>query len=205
MKKKYIIKGVLNSSVLSLNSYGTYSLIPTSDIYSDADKIKFFDSKEEAEKFQKEFVNYLEKNISNNINLKFVGHNKQSVLIGEEYLKILANSKICINHNRDFTLKYEWYTSDRLFHILGNGSFALSTKIINGEDFFEDKLEYYESYDELVSKVNYFMNNEKERIEKSMWLRKRVHDLFNSKRVAKYILSLVNNDIKDLKTYEWYR
>ena len=49
MKKKYIIKGVLNSSVLSLNSYGTYSLIPTSDIYSDADKIKFFDSKEEAE------------------------------------------------------------------------------------------------------------------------------------------------------------
>jgi hypothetical protein len=81
----------------------------------------------------------------------------------------------------------------------------LSTKIINGEDFFEDKLEYYESYEELVSKINYFMNNEKERIEKSIWLRKRVHDLFNSKRVAKYILSLDSNDLKDLKTYEWYK
>jgi hypothetical protein len=49
------------------------------------------------------------------------------------------------------------------------------------------------------------MHNEEERIEKSMWLRKRVHDLFNSKRVSKYILSLDSNDLKDLKTYEWYR
>lgn len=157
------------------------------------------------DKERETLIKYLEKNIPSNINLKFVGHNKQSVVIGEDYLKTLANSKICINHNRDFTLKYEWYTSDRLFHILGNGSFSLSTKIINGEDFFEDKLEYYESYEELVSKINYFMNNEKERIEKSIWLRKRVHDLFNSKRVAKYILSLDSNDLKDLKTYEWYK
>lgn len=157
------------------------------------------------DKEREALIKYLEKNINRDINLKFVGHNKQSVLIGEQYLKILANSKICINHNRDFTIKYEWYTSDRLFHILGNGSFALSTRIINGEDFFEDKLEYYESYEELVSKINYFMHNEEERIEKSMWLRKRVHDLFNSKRVSKYILSLDSNDLKDLKTYEWYR
>lgn len=51
MEKKYIIKGVLNSSVLSLNSYGNYSLVCISDIYCDAQKIKFFDSKEEAEKY----------------------------------------------------------------------------------------------------------------------------------------------------------
>ena len=48
MEKKYIIKGVLNSSVLSINSYGTYSLI---NIYHDAKKIKFFDSKEDAESY----------------------------------------------------------------------------------------------------------------------------------------------------------
>ena len=49
MEKKYIIKGVLDSSVLAINSYGTYSMIHVSDIYHDAEKIKFFDSKEDAE------------------------------------------------------------------------------------------------------------------------------------------------------------
>ena len=90
-------------------------------------------------------------------------------------------------------------------HIIGNGSFPLSTKIINGEDFFEDKLEYYESYEELIAKFNYFLANEKERIDKSIWLRKRVHDLFNSKRVAAYILDLVNKNEKELTRYEWYK
>ena len=51
MEKKYIIKGVLNSTVLSLNSYGSYSLKNTSDIHQDAQKIKFFDSKEDAESY----------------------------------------------------------------------------------------------------------------------------------------------------------
>lgn len=51
MEKKYIIKGVLNSTVLSLNSHGSYSLKNTSDIYQDAQKIKFFDSKEDAESY----------------------------------------------------------------------------------------------------------------------------------------------------------
>lgn len=148
---------------------------------------------------------YLNSNINSNIKIKYLGHSKKSVVIGDAYLQALANSKICINHNRDFTLKNEWYTSDRLFHILGNGSFALSTKILNGEDFFEDKLEYYESFEELVYKVHYFIDHEKERLEKSKWLRDRVHTLFNSKRVSKYILSLYNDDIIDLKTYEWYK
>lgn len=148
---------------------------------------------------------YLDSNISSNIKIKYLGHNKKSVMIGDAYLKALANSKICINHNRDFTLHNEWYTSDRLFHILGTGSFALSTKIINGEDFFEDKLEYYESNEELISKINYFLENEDERLEKARWLRTRVHRIFNSKRVTKYILSLFNNDVKELKTFEWYK
>ena len=47
--------------------------------------------------------------------------------------------------------------------------------------------------------------NEKERIDKSIWLRKRVHDLFNSKRVAAYILDLINKNEKELIKYEWYK
>lgn len=176
-----------------------YSAFNNRDFQSDV----LFTGRHDNEREQ--LINYLQSHLNSSLNLKFIGHNKQSVVIGDDYLKALSNSKICINHNRDFTLKYEWYTSDRLFHILGNGSFALSTKIIQGEDFFEDKLEYYTSYEGLVSKVDYFIENEEERIEKSKWLRQRVHTLFNSKRVAKYMLSLFNEDSKDLKTYEWYK
>lgn len=154
---------------------------------------------------REELINYLENNLSSNITKKFVGTNKKNVVIGEKYLELLATSKICLNHNRDFTLKYEWYTSDRLFHILANGSFALSTKIINGEDFFEDKLEYYESHEELLNKIEYFLENSDERISKSKWLHNRVHTFFNSKRVSNYILDLYNQDINNLNTYEWYK
>lgn len=154
---------------------------------------------------RKVLIDYLNENLDNSLKKRFIGDTKQSVVIGDEYLQMLSNSKIAINHNRDFTLKYEWYSSDRLVHILANGSFALSTKIINGEDFFEDKLEYYTSNDELVSKIDYFLKNEDERLEKAKWLRKRTFELFNAKRVSKYILSLYNQDINDLKTYEWYK
>ncbi len=158
-----------------------------------------------ADKERAALIEYLNQNLDSSINTKYIGFDKKSVVIGDKYLQSLANSKISINHNRDFTLKYEWYSSDRLFHILGNGSFALSTKIINGEDFFEDKLEYYNSYEELTSKIEYYLKNGKERIEKAKWLRERVHTLFNSQRVSQYILNLYNQDIKQLQTYEWYK
>lgn len=163
----------------------------------------FFSGRHDEER--ESLVLNLNENLEKNIKTKYIGQNKKSVVIGDEYLSLIFNSKICINHNREFTLGYEWYTSDRLMHIIGNGSFPLSTKIINADVFFEDKLEYYESNIELVEKINYFLENEDERIDKSKWLHERVHSLFNSKRVSNYILDLFNGDDKELKKYEWYK
>jgi hypothetical protein len=145
--------------------------------------------------------------IKNNIQCKqrFLGDTKQSVVIGDEYLRAIADSKIALNHNRDFTLGYKWYSSDRLVHILANGCFCLSTFIVDGEDFFEDKLEYYKDHEELKYKVEYFLQNDKERIEKSKWLHNRVHELFNAKRVGKYILDIIDQNNKELKQYEWVK
>jgi len=143
--------------------------------------------------------------IKNEINCKqkFLGDTKESVVIGDDYLREISNSKICLNHNRDFTLKYKWYSSDRLVHILANGAFCLSTPIVNGEDFFEDKLEYYEDFEQLKNKVEYFLQNDSLRVEKSKWLHTRVHELFNAKRVGAYILDIVEQNDKQLKQYEW--
>ncbi|WP_051505390.1 glycosyltransferase [Sulfurospirillum arcachonense] len=146
------------------------------------------------------------KYIKNKINCKskFIGDTKKSVLIGEQYFQKIVDSKICLNHNRNFTLQYKWFTSDRLMHILGNGSFSLSTPIINGEDFFEDKLEYYSNLEELKQKTEYFLENAEERLTKSKWLHARVHQLFNAKRIGEYLINLHKENTKKLNIYEWW-
>lgn len=145
--------------------------------------------------------------LSNNFKqgLKVIGDTKETTIIGEPYFELIQNSKICVNHNRNFTLENKWYSSDRLMHILGNGSFCLSTEIVNGEDFFEDKLEYYDDETELIEKATYFLNHEKIRIEKSIWLHEKTHKLFNAKRVSKYLVDLLLQNNIELKQYEWYK
>lgn len=152
---------------------------------------------------RQQVITYLRKNFHNN--LKIIGDSKETTIIGEKYFHLIQDSKICINHNRDFTVENEWYTSDRLMHILGNGSFCLSRTILHGEDFFEDKLDYYETLEELHAKLDYYLQNPEERIKKAKWLHERVHTLFNAKRVCKYILNLLEHNPIQLQLYEWYK
>ncbi|MFV0481234.1 MAG: glycosyltransferase [Campylobacteraceae bacterium] len=150
---------------------------------------------------RKELFAFLENKINPKISKFFLGQNRDNIIIGDDYFQTITNSKITINPNRANGQKYDWYTSDRLMHILGNGAFALTTPIINNEIFFEDKLKSYSSHEDLKEKIDYYLNNDKERRDLSKWLHKRTHELFNAKRVAKYILDILEN--KDLKEYEW--
>lgn len=136
---------------------------------------------------------------------KFIGQNKATTVLGDDYFKLITNSKICLNHNREEYMAHKWYTSDRLMHILGNGSFCLSRPIIGGKDFFEDKLEYYNTFEEMESKIEYYLNNKEERISKSIWLQHRTHALFNTKRIGEYILHLLALNEKQLHQYEWWK
>lgn len=153
---------------------------------------------------RKGLISYMETSFKN-LDVKFIGQNSENTIIGNDYFKLISNSKICLNHSRKNYMVNKWYTSDRLMHILGNGSFCLSRTIIGGEDFFEDKLDYYSDENELNEKVHYYLKNEEERKAKAKWLYKRVHELFNTKKVSSYIIDILNEDEKNLKNYEWYR
>lgn len=61
---------------------------------------------------------------------------------------------------------------------------------------FEDKLDYYNTENELKEKVFYYLENVEERNKKTQWLHKRVHELFSSCRVSSYILDVLNEDEK---------
>ena len=151
-----------------------------------------------------ELVDYIKNNINTVLPKSFLGLDKNSLVIGDDYLKEIYNSKICLSHNREFSTEYKWFTSDRLMHILGNGSFCLSTPMLNNEDFFEDKLEIYENLEQLHQKVDFYLSNDDKRIQNAKWLYERTHSLFNAKRVTKYIIDLLENDIKELNQYEWF-
>lgn len=51
MEKKFIIKKVLDDSVLAKNEYQGYSMILISDFFLTKREVKFFESKEDAEKY----------------------------------------------------------------------------------------------------------------------------------------------------------
>lgn len=153
---------------------------------------------------RKDLIRFIDSNLTK-LNVKHIGQTRDTTVLGEEYFQLIANSKICLNHSRNEYMIYKWYTSDRLMHILGNGSFCLSRTIIDGEDFFEDKLDYYKDFEEMKLKILYYLENSQERINKTRWLHSRVHELFNAKRVSKYILDLLNQDTSQLKTYEWWK
>lgn len=145
-----------------------------------------------------EFVN---NKMDKNIKKLICGETRDSVIMGDDYLRVLRDSKIVINPNRGRGHKYRWYTSDRLMHILGNGSFTITTPILDSEKFFEDKLQSFNNIEELEQKIEYFLKNDKERRDLSKWLWTRTHQLFNAKKVSKYVLDAL--DEKDLKEYEW--
>jgi hypothetical protein len=151
-----------------------------------------------------ELIDFIKNNIETKLPKTFLGIDKDSVVIGDEYLKAIADSKIALSHNRKFSTEYKWFTSDRMMHILANGTFCLSTPMLNNEDFFEDKLEIYNNLDELNEKIKFYLNNEDKRINNAKWLYERTHNLFNSKRVTKYILDLVAENEKNLMKYEWF-
>jgi spore maturation protein CgeB len=153
---------------------------------------------------RKKLISFMETTFDN-IKVKYIGQTTENTIIGNDYFNLISNSKIVLNHSRDNYMVNKWYTSDRLMHILGNGTFCLSRTIINGEDFFEDKLDYYNTENELKEKVFYYLENVEERNEKTQWLHKRVHELFSSCRVSSYILDVLNEDEKKLIEYEWYK
>lgn len=51
MEKKFIIKKVLDDSILAKNEYQGYSMISISDFFLTKREVKFFESKEDAEKY----------------------------------------------------------------------------------------------------------------------------------------------------------
>ena len=120
----------------------------------------------------------------------FPGYNNVQPIWGEDFYKTLMQSKICINYSRG---KYKnFYSSDRISSLIGNGCFVLNEKANKYYKIFNKKeLINFKNKIDLVKKIIFFLKNEKARKSIAKNLYSKYHKLYSSKNTIKYILKSI--------------
>jgi glycosyltransferase involved in cell wall biosynthesis len=120
----------------------------------------------------------------------FPGYNNVQPIWGEDFYKTLMQSKICINYSRG---KYKnFYSSDRISSLIGNGCFVLNEYANKYYKIFNKKeLINFKNKTDLVKKIIFFLKNEKARKSIAKNLYSKYHKLYSSKNTIKYILKSI--------------
>ena len=120
----------------------------------------------------------------------FPGYNNIQPIWGEDFYKTLMQSKICINYSRG---KYKnFYSSDRISSLIGNGCFVLNENANKYYKIFNKKeLINFKNKTDLVKKIIFFLKNEKARKSIAKNLYSKYHKLYSSKNTINYILKSI--------------
>lgn len=135
------------------------------------------------------------------LNLEIWGMQGSPLLLGNDYYQKLAETKMGLNLSRRNDV---WlYSSDRVAQLTGNGVLTF-TPVVPGFNtlYKEDEMVYYENKDELIEKIDFYQNNDEERIKvaKKGW--EKAHKSFNVVRVSKYMIETIF-DQPYTENYEW--
>ena len=116
------------------------------------------------------------------------GYSPETILSGAAFINEISQSYMGLNYSRNNAV--ECYTSDRLIQIIGNGALALTPRTPGMERIFEtDEVGYFETDDELMEKIDWFMANPEEgrKIAKKAW--RKAHTLYSSEKIAEWMIS----------------
>jgi spore maturation protein CgeB len=88
--------------------------------------------------------------------------NFRGAVFNIDYYYVLSKSKIVLNHHGSIL---PWAHNLRLFETTGVGSFLLADNLPGIDELFEvgKEVETYDSIDECIDKINYYLLNEEER------------------------------------------
>ena len=131
----------------------------------------------------------------------FIYSNHNTPLWGNNYYKVLSQCKMALNLSRG---NYQdFYSSDRIASLFGNGLLVFLEKKTKFDKFFsKNEAVFFKNIDELVKKLKYFKNHEA----KSRMIAKngynKYHKYFSSEEVCRYILKKINL-IKTKKKFIW--
>lgn len=141
------------------------------------------------DKEREKFIDFLKTTFSH-VKLGFFGLTKETLLMGNHYIKTIGNSKIGINYSRKNDISM--YSSDRIIHLLANGVLVFSPRIPNLETIIaEDEIVYFDNNEDFAHKLNYYLKNDEERIKisKKGWLK--AHQCFNEKVITQNIIQVI--------------
>ena len=104
-----------------------------------------------------------------------------------QFMEELSKCKMALNLSRGKPIKYT--SSNRIASLIGNGIYTFIDKKTKFSDFFsEEEVGTYNDINDLGNKIEYFLSNEDKLNKYGKNGRKKYHQLFNNKKIAKNIV-----------------
>lgn len=131
----------------------------------------------------------------------FYGLFGKGPIFGTAYQNALRNARMGLNLSRrsDNYL----YSSDRMAHLTGNGLLTFVDRATRFDELYrDDEIVFYESLDDLVSRIRFYKRNddERRRVAENGW--RRSVEMFDSTRVARYLIEQAF-ELPFSAPYEW--
>ncbi|MCT4552680.1 MAG: glycosyltransferase [Alphaproteobacteria bacterium] len=140
--------------------------------------------------------------IDNNINVDVYGKGWKKFIPAENYkgkfikntdlAKHYCNSKIVLNDHWDDMKRYG-FVSNRIFDATACGSFIISDHINEIEENYKGNVVTYKTEKEFVDKINFFLNNEKDRKAKAKAAKEITLKEFTEDRIGKKMLDIIKS------------
>ena len=147
------------------------------------------------------FLNKLLKASNMNIKFDFYGFSNKQPVWGDDFMRVISNSKMGLNLSRGEPIKY--YSSDRIAQLFGNGLLTfLDKKTKLNELFNSNEAIFYNDINDLAEKVLKYKKDNKKRRAIAKNGKKKYMKYFNSNIVSQYIIDKTF-DLKSKNTYIW--
>ena len=173
----------------NIEFFDVYKLNPQKDLfYAMSHGVNRAVLKEGTEDDRINFLNKLVKKIPK-IKYDFYGFANKQPIWGNNFFRTLINSKMALNLSRGKPTKY--YSSNRIASIMGNGLLTFIDKKVKMNHFFSNKeIIFYNDINDLSEKIKFYAKNDKSRIEIAKNGKKKYFQLFNEKKISKYIIDI---------------
>ncbi len=146
------------------------------------------------------FINKLNSK-TNFLKKYFIATNFNNPAWGAEYYDLLSKSKMALNLSRGSYQQF--YSSDRISSLFGNGLLVFLNKKTNFDKFFSNKeAVFYSNLNDLIKKLKYYNSkiSQCRKIAKNGYLK--FHKIFSSEEICNYILK--KTGLKKInKKYIW--
>ena len=132
------------------------------------------------------FLDKLVKKIPD-IKYDFYGFSNKQPIWGNDFNKNIINSKMGLNLSRGRPTKY--YSSNRIASVVGNGLLTFIDKRVHMSDFFNNnEIIFYDNINDLSDKIKFYSLNDKLRKKIAENGKKKYFQLFNEKKITKYLV-----------------